>query len=153
MTDPLASDAHYLTIDPGEKNVGWASFNIDGKTLGFGIIKGMDEFMDWLEDGPEPKEIVFEGYRLLPGRNRNFSKVRTIELIGLIKRYCHKRPDIKLTEQRNTDLGIGLRYIGMYSTYYQGRKNIKHVDDGISALAHGEYYLVKNKIKKHRLEA
>lgn len=146
----MDKEAYYLAIDPGEKNVGFAQFNDNGETLAFSSIKGMDEFMDWLEAGPEPSVIIFENYRLMPGRNKNFSKVRTIELIGHIKRYCYKRPHIKLIEQRNSDLSIGLRYLGMYSVYYdpRTRKSKKHVDDAISALAHGAYYLVRIKKRK-----
>lgn len=142
----------YLAIDPGEKRIGYAEFDANGETLGIGAIAGMDEFMDWLEDQDEPDNIIFENYRLMPGRNANFSKVRTIELIGNIKRYCHKRPGITLIEQTNSNLSIGLRYLGMYGVYYtEGKKKKKHVDDEISALAHGVYYLVSHKIRPHRL--
>lgn len=140
----------WLSIDPGEKRIGYACFDDNGETVGFGAIKGMDEFMDWLEDNPEPGTIIFENYRVNPGVSHAFSKVRTVELIGNIKRYCHKR-GIPLVEQRNTDLPIGLRYLGMYEVYYTGRKRVKHVDDEISALAHGVYYLVKHGYRKHRL--
>lgn len=139
----------YLSIDPGEKRSGWARFNELGEVTGFGHKDGIDEFLDWLEDQPPPKVCILEIYRVNPGISHAFSKVRTIEVIGGVKRWCRKN-NVTLVEQRNTDLSIGLRYIGMYEVYYKGRKRIKHVDDEISALAHGEYYLVKNKIKKHR---
>ena len=139
----------YLAIDPGEKRTGWARFGADGETTGFGGIEGIDEFMDWLEDQPRPKVLILENYRINPSISHAFSKVRTVEVIGLVKRYCRKN-EVELVEQRNTDLPIGLRYLGMYEVYYRGRKKIKHVDDEISALAHGEFYLVKNGVKKHR---
>lgn len=139
----------YMSIDPGEKRTGWARFDENGDTTGFGKINGIDEFLDWLEDQPPPKTLILENYRVNPNISHAFSKVRTVEVIGGVKRYCRKH-GVNLVEQRNTDLSIGLRYIGMYEVYYKGRKKIKHVDDEISALAHGEYFLVKNKIKKHR---
>lgn len=142
----------YLAIDPGERTSGWARFGEDGETTGFGAIKGIDEFLDWLEDQPAPRVLIMENYRVNPAISHAFSKVRTVEVIGGIKRYCRKH-SVELVEQRNVVLPIGLRYLGMYEVYYRGTKRIKHVDDEISALAHGEYYLVKNKIKKHRKAA
>lgn len=144
------TETAYLVIDPGEKRTGWAKFDENGETIGFGAILGIDNFMDWLEDQEKPGELIFENYRVNPGISHAWSKVKTIELIGLIRRYCTKN-SIKYTEQRNTDLSIGLRYLGMYEVYFRGRKRIKHVDDEISALAHGVYYLVKNNIRPHRL--
>lgn len=141
----------YLAVDPGEKRTGWARFDENGETTGFGYINGIDEFLDWLEDQPRPKVLIMEEYRVNPGISHAFSRVRTVECIGGVKRFCRKN-DVKLVEQRNTVLSIGLRYIGMYQVYYKGTKRIKHVDDEVAALAHGTYYLVKNKLKKHRLD-
>jgi len=36
--------------------------------------------------------------------------------------------------------------------YYKGRKKVKHVDDQISAYAHGVYYLQTHGIRKSRVE-
>lgn len=142
---------HYLSIDPGEKNVGWAKFDEKGDTIGLGKIRGMDEFLDWLEADDKPKRVIFENYRVNPAVGHAFSKVRTVELIGNIKRYCYKN-NIPFAEQRNTDLPTGLRLIGMYEVYYKNRKRIKHVDDDVSALAHGVFYLTQKNIRKHRLD-
>lgn len=141
----------YLAIDPGEKRTGWARFDQNGETIGLGHVDGIDEFLDWLEDQPAPKVLIMEEWRNNPGVPQAFSRVRTVECIGGVKRFCRKN-GIELVLQRNTVLPIGLRYIGMYQVYYSGKKKIKHVDDEISALAHGTYYLVSKKIKKHRLD-
>jgi hypothetical protein len=146
---------YYLAIDPGEKRVGWASFKEDGTETGMGTIIGdPDTFMDWLESlDPAPKEIIYENYRVNPTINHGFSKVVTIQLIGMIKRYAKHR-EIVLHEQDNTRLPIGLRYIGMFGMYYDVRtkKRTKHVDDQISAYAHGVYYLQTQGIRKSRVE-
>lgn len=136
----------YIAIDPGTKQVGWAAFDSSGETTGFGVIKGEDAFLDWLEEKSDVKVIIIEGYFINPHKHRTWSAAGTSEVIGAIKRYARKH-GIEIVEQRNTDLPIGLRLIGMYDVYYRNRKNIKHVDDEISALAHGTYYVVKNKIK------
>lgn len=142
----------YLAIDPGEKRTGWASFNEAGEETGLGtILGGPDGFMDWIEGLPDPpQEIIFEGYAVNPTINHGFSKVVTVQLIGMIKRYAKQRK-IPIHEQRNTVLSIGLRYIGMYAVYNPPGKSKKHVDDQISALAHGVYYLQKNGIRKSRV--
>lgn len=137
----------FLAIDPGTHQVGWAGFDSSGETIGFGVIKGEDAFLDWLEEQPRPRVIIIEGYFINPYKHKTWSKAGTSEVIGAIKRYARKH-GIEIVEQRNTDLPTGLRFIGMYGVYYKDRKNIKHVDDEISALAHGTVYLVRNKIKQ-----
>lgn len=139
----------YLAIDPGEKKTGWAWFDGEGQTTGFGYVEGIDEFLDWLEDQPAPRVVILEEYRVNPTIGHGFSRVRTIEVIGGVKRFARKSGS-KLELQRNTCLPIGLRFLGMYEAYYENGKKKKHVDDQVSALAHGEYYLVSKKIKKHR---
>lgn len=133
-----------LAIDPGG-TTGWASFDRKGKPIAFDKIKGHDEFLDWLEE-QKPERIVCESYKVRPGVNHSFSDVPTLQLIGAIKRWARKQ-GIEVKEQQPADMYIGLRHLGLYTTY-KG----KHVPDNISALAHGEYYLIKNKLKRHNLE-
>jgi hypothetical protein len=143
---------YYLSIDPGEKTTGWAAFDSQGQELSFGDIGGGPErFMDWLESlVPKPSEIIYENYRVSPTINHGFSKVVTIQLIGMIKRYAHTNK-ILLHEQPNTVLKIGLKYAGFYSLYYGADgKQKKHVDDKVSAYAHGIYFLQRRGIRKSR---
>jgi hypothetical protein len=149
----MNEDLHFLSIDPGEKTTGWAAFDAAGQELEFGKVTGGPEgFMDWLENlVPKPAEIIYENYRINPTINHGFSKVVTIQLIGMIKRFAHTNK-ILLHEQPNTVLKIGLKYAGFYSTYYDSKgKKKKHVDDQISAYAHGVYYLQKKGIRKSRV--
>lgn len=149
----MTDDLHYLALDPGEKRQGWAKFNEEGTTIGFGKITGdLDNFMDWLEGlDPPPKVIIYENYRVNPTIKHGFSKVPTVQLIGMIKRFA-KKAKIEIHEQNNGVLPIGLRYAGFFDRYYHANgKKKKHVDDEHAALAHGIYYLVKNKIREHRL--
>jgi len=152
MTNDL-SNLHYLSIDPGQNNTGWAAFDRTGQELGFGDIRGgPDKFMDWLEGlVPQPKEIIYEGYAISPTINHGFSEAVTIQLIGMIKRHATKH-NITLHKQRNTELKVALRMVGFYAMYYEpsGKKK-KHVDDKVSAYAHGVYFLTKRGIRKSRL--
>ena len=145
-------DLYWLSIDPGEKTTGWAQFTKDGELIEFGDIRtGPDGFMDWLESLiPQPGEIIYENYRVSPTISHGFSKVVTVQLIGMIKRFARKNK-IPLHEQPNTVLKIGLKFAGFYTMYYgsDGKKK-KHVDDKISAYAHGVYFLQKRGIRKSR---
>lgn len=146
-------DIYYLSLDPGERNTGWAGFREDGSDLGFGVIAGgLDAFTDWLEDlNPKPKEIIYEGYAVNPNISHAYSKVLTVQVIGAIKSYC-RRNKIPKHEMRSVNLKVALRMVGCYSMYYDKHgKNIKHVDDRISAYAHGVWFLTKNGIRKSRL--
>lgn len=144
----------YLSIDPGQNTTGWAAFDERGDELGFGDIGGgPDKFMDWLESlVPPPKEIIYEGYAISPTINHGFSEAVTIQLIGMIKRFATKH-NIILHKQRNTELKVALRMAGFYALYYtaSGKKK-KHVDDKVSAYAHGVYFLTKAGVRKSRVQ-
>lgn len=145
---------HYLAIDPGAQNSGWAKFAKDGSDLGLGAVKGgPDGLMDFLENlDPQPKVIILEQYVNMPGVNPLWRTNKTEQLIGAIKRHA-KRNNITVHEQRNTVLSMGLRMNGFYKVYYddQGKKK-KHVDDEISAHAHGVYWLQTHGIRKSRID-
>lgn len=146
-------DIHFLSIDPGQNNTGWAAFKKDGKLIAFDkVTGGADLFMDWIEGlDPAPKQIVFEEYKVNPGISHAWSDAPTIQIIGMIKRYA-KKAGIPIAGQSNQFLKIGLRQIGLYHIYYKREKGkevrIKHVDDEVSAYAHGTYYLKKKGVIK-----
>lgn len=149
----MHEDLYWLSIDPGERNTGWAAFKKDGSDIEFGTIRnGLDGVLEWIENlDPKPQRIIYENYRINPTISHGFSKVLTVQVIGVIKSYA-KRNKIPLHEQPNTVLKIGLKYIGCYGMYYTPRgKRIKHVDDEISAWAHGVYYLQSHHIRKSRV--
>ena len=144
---------HYLAIDPGEGRTGWAAFDESGDDIEFSAIHGgADAFMDWLEAlEPAPSEIIFEDYSINPAVSHAWSKGGTIQLIGMVKRYARKN-SIPVHSQPSTILKVALLHVGLYTVYYKsdGSKK-KHVDDQISAYAHGVYYLQKHRIRKPRV--
>lgn len=143
----------YLAIDPGGTS-GWARFDESGDTIGFGKIKGHDNFLDWLELQEEVKVLVLENYKV--GRSggsqftHSFGDVPTLQLIGAIKRVA-KKQGWTIVEQTPNDMYMGLRHIGLWERYRGGGKAL-HVPDDQSALAHGVYYLTKIGVRKHRLD-
>lgn len=148
----------YLAIDPGG-TTGWALFDELGDTIGFGKVKGHDEFLDWLESTTERygkgiETLVLENYKV--GRSggsqftHSFGDVPTLQLIGAIKRVA-KKASIPIVEQTPNDMYMGLRHLGLWTRYRGGGKAL-HVPDEQSALAHGVYYLTKIGVRKHRLD-
>lgn len=133
---------YYLAIDPGQTNTGWASFDEQGAIIEMGVIRGQDEFLDWLEE-QDLKEAIIEQYRNRGGFTNSFSTMPTSQHIGAISRILRKKRIPIHFQDPSPALSIGLRFLGMHTTY-RG----KHVPDQISAAAHGTYYLRKAGIQK-----
>lgn len=134
----------YLAVDPGG-TTGWAKWDSEGNFLGFGEIKGANEFLDWLEQ-EKFDVLILEIYRNRPGdKNKHniWSTGPTQQTIGAIKRVAHKNKAVVVEQEASPCLAIGLRFLGLSNTY-KG----KHVPDKISAMAHGTYFLRKKGIVK-----
>jgi hypothetical protein len=129
---------YYIAIDPGQ-NTGWAEFDEDGSVAGFGKMQ-QDEFFDWFEK-QEFKVLIIEIYRNRPGAINMWSKGETQQHIGVCKRIAAKKHARVYEQEPSPCLAIGLRFLGVFDQY-KG----KHVPDEISALAHGTYFLRKNKV-------
>lgn len=135
----------YISVDPGNRT-GFARFDVTGNPIECRAIKGVDEFLDWLEE-QETDVLIIERYRSRPGAVNAWSDGPTQQIVGAVKRIARKSEWEIVEQDPSPALAVGLRYLGMANTY-KG----KHVPDEVSALAHGEYYLVSKGIKKHRLE-
>lgn len=134
----------YISLDPGEKRIGWAGFGKDGLPIKYGVFRDEDEMLDWLE-GEEihPQVIIVESYRSRPGAINAWSRLPTVQQIGAIKRVARKKRIPIVEQDPNPCLVMGLRFLGIFKLYQN-----KHVPDEISALAHGTYYMRKQRIQK-----
>lgn len=146
MTVPNSN--HYLAIDPGITS-GWATFNSEGNPTNLGDVRGINEFLDWLDElEPIPKVIVIEEYKIRRTQvKQNAShggKAETVQVIGAVKRFAYKH-HIKIVEQSTQCKSIGYRYLGIRPS-----KNHRETHK-TDAMAHGRYFLQKNKIVKSRL--
>ena len=134
----------YIAVDPGE-TTGYALFNSDGAVTEKGKIRGEDPFLDKFEEIAATgtyKVLIIEAYRSRPGAINAWSKNKTSQTIGAVKRIARKA-GMKIVEQEpNPGLVIGLKFLGVSHLYPKG----KHVPDDISALAHGTYYLRQQKV-------
>lgn len=135
----------FIAVDPGSQRSGVALFDATGNPLGMEVIKEVDPLLDWLEE-QECEVLILERYRNRPGAINAWSTGDTQQIIGAVKRIARKKGWAVVEQDPSPCLAIGLKYLGLGTTY-KG----KHVPDQISALAHGEYYLVKNKVKVHRI--
>jgi len=133
--------AFYIAIDPG-KHTGWATFDKEGKLLNLGMFNDEDKFLDWLEE-QDAKVYVIEQYRNRGGFVNSWSDMPTSQHIGAIKRIGRKKKVEMVMQEPSPCLTQGLKFLGVWTQYKD-----KHVPDQISALAHGTYYLRKNRILK-----
>lgn len=133
----------FLAIDPG-RSTGWAAYDERGTLLDLGKISPEDKFLDWLEE-KTPRTVILETYRNRPGFTNSWSMGPTQQHIGAIKRILRKK-HVKIIEQEPSVLVIGCKWAGI-----PHKKGI-HLDDSMSAHAHGTYYLINSGIKKHRMD-
>ena len=141
---------YYVAIDPGNRT-GWATADCEGRVTGNSAIKGTEAFLDWFEElQPSPEVVIVESYEIRQQHfNHQGSRVPTIQHIGAIKSIAKRTHGVGVKEQRSINLPFGLRYLGLYGSYYNPttqRKKDKHIPDEVSALAHLTYYLRKNKV-------
>lgn len=137
----------YISLDPGEKRVGWAGFNAEGLPEKYGVFRDEDEMLDWLEE-QDPQMIIVESYRARPGATNAWGRLPTVQQIGAIKRIARKKKIPVIEQDPNPGLVMGLRFLGVFHMYTSEKGKLLHVPDEISALAHGTYYLRKQRIQK-----
>ncbi len=135
----------YLAIDPG-KTTGYAVFDDEGKVVTQGKLKGEDVFLDFLEDvvlqAYPIHQVIMEAYRNRPNMKNNMRSTNpTSQHEGAISRVFRKRKIPIALQEASPALAIGLKFLEVEAKY-KG----KHVPDDVSALAHGTYYLRKQKI-------
>lgn len=81
-----------LAIDPGDKHVGWASWQREGNHRNAGEVTAGEPtwaLLDriWTETGTENTVLVIEEFRLYPDKapSLSYSRLDTSELIGALK--------------------------------------------------------------------
>lgn len=136
-------DGHYFACDPGNTS-GVAIFNSDGSLMSMGQY-AKDAFMDYLRDYPEPypKVVIIEEYRIFPNKasTHAYSKVDTIQIIGMVKSAAHKW-GAEVIEQALQAKPLGYKFAGMKPPKDHSKSH------GPDAVAHGYYYLVKQGVIK-----
>jgi hypothetical protein len=136
-----------LSVDPG-KHTGWACWNYgSGKPelSVMGVTKETEDFYEVLLD-MDPyswDQIVYEDYYVRPmkmnrGWGHEWNRPPALLIIGALEFYA-RQYGIKLVSQPASVLPVGCGYIG-----YNYQKGV-HVPNNVSAIAHGAYWLVKNK--------
>jgi len=144
----LTSQSPYLAFDPGI-STGWASFDTTGEGRSKGILRGLDELMDWLSDRPAeviPAVVICEDYRVFghKAKAHTGSRVETVQAIGMIKVYA-KKWGAELVLQPSSILTIAQLWSGARLPSNHDKSH------DIAAYNHGVYYLQKCGIRKSRL--
>lgn len=135
----------YLAFDPGV-STGWAAFDSAGEVSAKGILRGLDELMDFLEDCTRPETVIYESYRVFGHKAKAHigSKMETVQAIGVIKARTSRWKCI-LVEQPSSILPIATKWAGVKLPSNHDKSH------DIAAYLHGVYYLQKEGIRESRL--
>jgi len=141
-----------LSVDPG-KHSGWAAWEVisgSPKLSKMGVTEDESHMLDLLVANlwDDFDQIVYEDYIIRPpkvnkGWGHEWNSAPALHIIGALELYARLH-SIKLKSQPASILPVGCGYIG-----YSYRKGV-HVPNNISAIAHGAYWLVKNKLAQPR---
>lgn len=147
---------YYVAFDPG-KDTGVAAYNEKGVLQETNIIRGMldlDNYLDKIEEAKETRVIIYEKYRAgYSAQNLTTKKYATIhggkpliteQVIGMILRTARKI-GAEIVGQEPSILNVAQLWTG-----YKIPKNHDQ-SHHISAMCHGMYYLIDNKIVKPRV--
>jgi hypothetical protein len=137
---PIPLSVEFLAIDPGE-TTGWATFTQRGELVGFGQLSGVDDFTVWLE-AQKCSLLIFEDYLINPNVPHGGSRVETIQVIGSIRSFV-KRRSICVVPQSPSIKRIGYAWCRL-KPLPKSKHKMSHQFD---ALAHGIYYLCRNRIR------
>lgn len=143
----MSEEVIYVSWDPGT-TTGYALWGATGDLISKGKvgIKDLHRTLQIIENVPTIKKFIAEDFRLFRHKAHELvgSRFEVARALGAIEFIAAKRSIEIVYQSPSTDLKSGLKFIG--------KGHIKgHVPDDVSAEAHGELYLVKNKIKVHRL--
>lgn len=143
----MGKDPHFLALDPG-LHTGWATWDEQGDPLDMGTTHDYDQLHKLLADFPVTiKVVIIEDFTLWyhKARKQAGSKMPAPKAIGQIETFARlwgasivkQGSDIKPVAEKLTGIGT------------KGKPKIQtHV---IDAFNHGEYYLIKNKIKEMKV--
>jgi hypothetical protein len=139
-----------LSVDPGKRN-GWATWEFwegghgEPQLQRMGVSNDLEGFYDLLISDlwADISYCVCEDYKIYPREMKRqwgheWSSAPALHAIGALELFARQHA-IQLTMQPSSVLPVGCGYIG-----YNYRKGV-HVPNNVSAIAHGAYWLVKNK--------
>lgn len=140
-------EPYFLALDPG-LHTGWALWDEEGKFLEMGTTNSYEELHEKLAALPSTiKVVIIEEFQLWyhKARKQAGSKMPAPRAIGQIETFA-RMWGADIVKQRSDIKPIAERMTGVTT---KGRPKIQtHVLD---AYNHGEYYLIKNKIKEIRI--
>ena len=137
----------YLAFDPGE-TTGWASFSNDGNIADKGQLN-FNDLCSFLDNYCFPIEaVICEDFRIKRQKAKAFigNRMETIQAIGAIRAFA-SRQKVPYILQDSGIKSIAEKWTGVST------KGLPHSQTHwIDAFNHGAYYLVRQGIRKTRLE-
>ncbi|HET7713499.1 MAG TPA: hypothetical protein VFK94_03950 [Patescibacteria group bacterium] len=140
----------YLSIDPGEKYNGWATFDCNGDLITMGTVYGINEMTDFLEQFPTDalRQVIVEDYRIgvVKGKygaaHQQGSRALTIKTIGMIESWTYRKKLAPIVLQANSIKPTGYMWAGIT---VPKNKDLSHETD---AYVHGVYFLQKSGVRR-----
>ena len=151
MADSESTSPYYLALDPG-LNTGWATWDKDGEVLAMGTTRDYDDLHKKLAGLPVSiRVVILEDFKLFRNKaiQQTGSRMPAPKAIGQIETFA-RLWNAKIVKQPSNIKPIAENMTGKRTKNYEtGRllmpKEQTHMWD---AFNHGEYYLIKNNIKK-----
>jgi len=141
-------EAHYLALDPG-LHTGWCLWDAKGVFIDMGTIHGERELHDFLASLPTAIEVVIiEEFRLFKNKAlaQTGSKMPAPKAIAQIETFA-RLWNARIVKQQSSIKANAEMLTG------QSTKGMPHSQTHvIDAFNHGEYFLIKNGIKKLTVE-
>ena len=142
-------DPYYLALDPG-LHTGWATFDESGNPVSMGTANNYDELHDVLAGFPNTiKTVIIEDFVLFKhkAKEQSGSRMPAPKAIGQIETFARLWGANVVKQQANIK-PVAEKMVGGKST--KGMAKIRtHMWD---AYNHGNYYMIRNKIKKITVE-
>jgi len=127
-----------ISFDPG-KTTGFAVFQ-DTNVTNVGTKAWEAEVLDWINE-LQADLFVIEDFLIQTDRTDRWNKGESLQVIGAIKARARMIGAAVVLQQPSIK---PVAYAWLRMEYKKGKKNLHHMD----ALVHGNYYLVKNKLKQ-----
>lgn len=140
-------EPYYLALDPGT-HTGWALWDKDGKFLEMGTTHSDTQLHEKLASLPITiKVVVIEDFQLWhhKAQQQAGSRMPAPKTIGAVETFA-RLWGARIVKQPSNIKPIAERMTGVSTKGKQ--KSQTHVLD---AYNHGEYYLIKNKVKEIRI--
>lgn len=127
-----------IAFDPG-KSTGFAIFQ-GNDVVNIGVKKWETEVFDWINE-LTAELFVIEDFLIQTDRIDRWNKGETLQVIGALKARARSIGTTVILQQPSIK-PVAYKWLGQ--EYKKGKANMHYMD----AVVHGNYYLIKNNLKR-----